>query len=600
MFFLMKFVARNVAKCAFHPVVFGYLLFCVGMVNAENSAIELQNGWVLKTGDDAAWSAADFDDSEWQAIQTGVIWEKAGLADYDGFAWYRTRVVIPEAWRNQELTDFLTLFLGKIDDVDVTYFNGEQVGATGGFPPEYRTAYTWDRNYRVPLSLVRWGKSNTIAVRIYDGRGNGGLYEGVPRVKLPAMEDLINVSYVIEETNGIYFAPGSLPVVVKLKNDSKRNIDGELEFTLKSDRLDQEIIIDSQSKTVQIDQSGEVRESIHFSPVDPGFYRIVCTLTPDQGEKSEQSILLGFDPEKIETPLTREKDFDSFWKKRLQDLKKVDPQFKVTHMPDQSTEKVNVYLVEMRSYGDVRIRGWYTVPKTAGPHPAILSVPGYTGSMWPYVNRTHVATLALNPRGHGNSKDDVDPKGAEYMYLGFDPGHPEEYIYAGAYLDCIRAVDFLASQPEIDGSRIGVEGGSQGGGLSFATAALDQRICFTAPDIPWLGDWVGYLEAADWPVENYPKLQARFPGLTFEELNRLLSYFDTMNLADRITCPVLMSVGLQDPVCPPRNAFATYNQVSSQKDYRVYPFAGHNTWYQHSDTKNKWMAKHLGVEEKGL
>jgi len=73
-------------------------------------------------------------------------------------------------------------------------------------------------------------------------------------------------------------------------------------------------------------------------------------------------------------------------------------------------------------------------------------------------------------------------------------------------MDCIRAVDFLTSRPEIDKSRIGVEGGSQGGGLSSAAAALDQRITFCAPDIPWLGDWVGYLAAAEWPNDHYSEL----------------------------------------------------------------------------------------------
>ncbi|MHC4315843.1 MAG: acetylxylan esterase, partial [Planctomycetota bacterium] len=281
---------------------------------------------------------------------------------------------------------------------------------------------------------------------------------------------------------------------------------------------------------------------------------------------------------------------------RRLELEKVKPNFKVTKS-DRSTEDVEVYLVEMRSHGNVLIRSWYTVPKKPGPHATILSVPGYNSTMRPYVNRKNVATFALNPRGHGNSKDDVDPKGGEYMYLGFDPEHPEKYVYVGAYMDCVRAVDFLTSRPEIDKSRIGVEGSSQGGGLSFATAALDRRIAFCAPDIPWLGDWVGYLAASDWPNEHYPELIERFPALTFSDINRILSYVDTMNLADRIKCPVLMSVGLQDSVCPPRNSFATYNQVRSRKEYRVYPFSGHGVGHKHNNIKNEWIAAILGVEQ---
>ncbi|NQV31969.1 MAG: acetylxylan esterase, partial [Phycisphaeraceae bacterium] len=66
-----------------------------------------------------------------------------------------------------------------------------------------------------------------------------------------------------------------------------------------------------------------------------------------------------------------------------------------------------------------------------------------------------------------------------------------------------------------------------------------------------------------------------------------------------ITCPVLMSVGLQDDVCPPRTSFAPYNAVKSKKDYRVYPLAGHGVWREHGPLKDQWMAKMLGVNRLG-
>jgi pimeloyl-ACP methyl ester carboxylesterase len=117
------------------------------------------------------------------------------------------------------------------------------------------------------------------------------------------------------------------------------------------------------------------------------------------------------------------------------------------------------------------------------------------------------------------------------------------------------------------------------------------------PAIPWLGDWLGYTAASDWPRDHYPELIARVPGLTFDDIHRVLSYIDTMNLADRIRCPVLMSVGLQDSVCPPHTAFATYNQIRSLKEYRVYPFADHAVGQEHNRIKNAWMVKVLGIKQ---
>lgn len=166
-------------------------------------------------------------------------------------------------------------------------------------------------------------------------------------------------------------------------------------------------------------------EAIELHPPEPGFYRVTCMLDDGSNEPVSKSMIFGYDPEKIQTELTREDDFEDFWRKRRQELAKVKPSFKVTKS-DRSTEDVDVYLVEMCSYGNVRIRGWYTVPKKPGPHAAILSVPGYNSTMRPYIHRKNVATFALNPRGHGNSKDDVDAKGGEYMYLSFDPNHSEK------------------------------------------------------------------------------------------------------------------------------------------------------------------------------
>ncbi|MCF7974724.1 MAG: acetylxylan esterase [Phycisphaerae bacterium] len=410
----------------------------------------------------------------------------------------------------------------------------------------------------------------------------------------PAFDDseLISITFKPKNANGIYFAPDPLAVTIDIENHASVAHELRARFEWRNDRVDEARVLHTIEETLQIASQSKVSQTIEFASPGPGFYHVVCTLN----ERVKKSMMLGCEPEKIKSPLTREADFDVFWRKRKQDLAGIAPQFKVTR-DDRSTDQVAVYLVEMQSYGHVTIRGWYTLPRTPGPHPAILSVPGYTSTMWPYLNRTGVATLALNPRGHGNSKDDLDPRGEEYMFLGFDPEHPEKYIYTGAYLDCVRAVDFLASRPEIDGSRIGVEGGSQGGGLSFATAALDSRIAFCAPDIPWLGDWVGYLEASQWGHENYPKLFKTHPDLTFAGINRLLSYFDTMNMAEWITCPVLMSVGLQDDVCPPRTSFAPYNAVTSKKDYRVYPFAGHGVPQAHTRLKNQWMAAVLGIDK---
>jgi cephalosporin-C deacetylase len=146
----------------------------------------------------------------------------------------------------------------------------------------------------------------------------------------------------------------------------------------------------------------------------------------------------------------------------------------------------------------------------------------------------------------------------------------------------VRAVDYLSSREDVDGDRIAVWGGSQGGGLAFATAALDQRVDLCIADIPWLCDWKNYFElAGKTDDEEINAWLAAKESRTVESTLTTLSYFDTMNLAHLIECPTLMGVGLQDTICPPSTSFATFNRITAPKDFRIYEDAGHGLGREH-------------------
>jgi Melibiase/Beta-galactosidase jelly roll domain len=135
--------------------------------------IAIPSPWKFRTGDDPAYGTRGFDEGAWEAIPVPERWERAGHADYNGFAWYRTRFQVSGAG-NQK--DKVFLELGKIDDVDETFVNGTKVGQTGEFPPGYRSDWTAYRRYAVPADVVNWGGENVLAVRVYDGGGSGGLW----------------------------------------------------------------------------------------------------------------------------------------------------------------------------------------------------------------------------------------------------------------------------------------------------------------------------------------------------------------------------------------------------------------------------------------
>ncbi|MBI5474721.1 MAG: beta galactosidase jelly roll domain-containing protein [Ignavibacteriae bacterium] len=141
----------------------------------------LRGDWKFEIGDDARWSSPRFDDSKWETMFAPAVWEDEGFPGYDGYAWYRKHFQAESDWKGKAIC----IRLGRIDDVDQVFVNGKLIGATGEFPPDFKTAYNIDRNYYVPASSLNIPGDNVIAVRVYDERLGGGLVSG----KLGIYED---------------------------------------------------------------------------------------------------------------------------------------------------------------------------------------------------------------------------------------------------------------------------------------------------------------------------------------------------------------------------------------------------------------------------
>ncbi len=138
--------------------------------------------WRFQKGDDPSWKSPNFDDTGWQIVKLPDTWERhSGYTTDNAYGWFRRRIEIPAGFKGKEFE----LLLGCIDDVDEAFLNGERIGGTGSFPPDYRSAWNVQRRYRVSPSLVRGDGSDVLAVRVFDGAGNGGIYEeGVKTVRI--------------------------------------------------------------------------------------------------------------------------------------------------------------------------------------------------------------------------------------------------------------------------------------------------------------------------------------------------------------------------------------------------------------------------------
>lgn len=330
----------------------------------------------------------------------------------------------------------------------------------------------------------------------------------------------------------------------------------------------------------------------------PGFYRAVCFVNG----KSARSFVFGVDPFDIKSEPDMQPDFTQFWEDTKTQLAGVEMNAVLTEITVKSSATRKVYLVEMYSVPDglsgdpVKIRGYYCEPTDGQKHPVIMHFYGYDtqGSKalceCPAGGSSKYAEFYLSHRGQylnnrpASTKNPGITEDCENIYgdwFAYHFGDKDSYYYRGAFMDCVRAVDFMASRETSDMSHLFAEGSSQGGALCYAAAALS-NYPFTAiaPNVAFLGDYPDYFKIVDWPGST---AKANKGTMTDEQMYAFLSYFDTKNLATRISCAVLGTSGLQDGTCPPHTNIAPYNIIQNpNKEYHFYPEM------QHDYPKNWW------------
>lgn len=165
----------------------------------------------------------------------------------------------------------------------------------------------------------------------------------------------------------------------------------------------------------------------------------------------------------------------------------------------------------------------------------------------------------------------------------------------GVIMDCVRAVDFIFSRPELDHTRIIASGGSMGGFLAMATAAVDNRVALCSAQNPILSDVNNLDGEVDWPLIDIRKYISARPGLSFSKVMNNLNYFDTKNFATMIKCPTLLGIGLLDPIVPPNNAYIDYNNISAKKHIIIFRDLAHEVGAPYKAYEGRWMRDTFGL-----
>ncbi|MBR3012557.1 MAG: acetylxylan esterase [Bacteroidales bacterium] len=321
-----------------------------------------------------------------------------------------------------------------------------------------------------------------------------------------------------------------------------------------------------------------------------GFYKVESTL---DGRPVRDFVVGIGNPEKVVSEPDKADDFDDFWEKSLNELAAVDPQYRLTELPEHSNDVRKAYRVDMMSWGGEPISALLMEPVKEGKFPVFINYLGYNCDPWYEDPSDNPETIKvwLCTRRQGFNRDLSEP--ADFTVRGLES--PGTYYYHGAFLDVVRGVDLACSRPKADLTRVFAEGGSQGGAFTLIAAALDPRIKAIAAFVPFLSDYPDYFKVASWPGNEILPAAKRL-GISDGDLYHTLSYCDVKNFTDRIHCPVLMGFGLQDDTCPPHTNFAGYNNIPSttEKSWICFPLSGHHVELEPgwNEARNAFFARY--------
>ena len=296
------------------------------------------------------------------------------------------------------------------------------------------------------------------------------------------------------------------------------------------------------------------------------------------------------------TQVTCPNDFDQFWDGVLGELSDIPLDAAATHDPLRSTPTAKVYQVKYRSLDGLEIFGWYALPTTGdGPFPAVLILPGYKSE--PALRRDWagkgVAALSVAVRGKLPSSAEFNPGYPGLLTHGVEDR--DTYSYKGVISDCSRGVDFLLSRPEVDSERIYCCGSSQGGGLTLITTGLRHEIKAGVAGYPFLCCYPESMRMLrSYPYDELSCYARAYPDRV-EQMLDTLQYFDAVNFAPRIECPMVVGIAMEDEVCPPETSYAAYRLLNVERELWLFPNSGHGNAHAYPGRETAWLQQRVGV-----
>ena len=321
----------------------------------------------------------------------------------------------------------------------------------------------------------------------------------------------------------------------------------------------------------------------------PGFVRIIAKLVDKNGKtlytkglwNNQTAITFeggaGVQPEKLTAGAEEPKDFDAFWQKQKARLAAVPLKYEMKKIEPKAgaTPKAEVYAVTIDCAGPRPVTGYLTIPVGAKEKslPAQVNYFGYGVGAHrpPHDGPADRINFSINAHGfllnqpdsyYSDFSNKIKSNGHGYAFDPKQNSDPETAYFNGMALRVMRSLEFLKQLPQWNGKDLIASGGSQGGLQTIWAAGLDPDVSLAKPNIPWCCDLNG---------SSKGRIRGWFPGYVDE-----LAYYDAVNHAKRIKCPVeITRAGLGDYTCPPSGVAVLYNAIKTPKKIRWFQGSTH-------------------------
>ena len=407
--------------------------------------------------------------------------------------------------------------------------------------------------------------------------------------RAPIDPSLTTIDLTLDRADALYHSGEQATFTARVMQNGQPVTDGHLELRLSREG-------DASSIAMQtFDLAGGDPLRISGTLHDAAFLYCQARLTRNADKDHPVSAWnsAGYDVDKIGPEAAMPKDFEAFWKDTLAKARQLPVDVELEKIEALSHAKATYYRFSINTLNQERVYGFLGVPSGQGPFPAIVLYPGAGPGLGAPsdigLTSRGAITLMMNVHKYPVAESPAEAQRQLRQYTGQDSlfsytsvgvASRETYHFHAVLAGFCRALDYICSRDDWDQKHLVVAGSSQGGFLTLATAGLcADKVTSAMAGVPSFCDFSRTHRTSD--------------RVTLDTM----AYYDSLNFARFIRCPLQMSVGFLDSSCPPASVLSAYNAISRKdKNIRMEPRDGHGITPDRQAMERDCILRGLGFQ----